>query len=162
MAKTFWSDTLVSQDIAVSSQQHLSLIDQFSKDQLRMGQVTLLRTIIGIDCAAVVHDSGEGSSTLSIGIGVASQEAFLAGTLPDPNAATDFPTKGWIFRARGRVFGFPTGAPQVQSWRIDRDIRARRILDNGEPYIILTNDVNEGSTVVLRVTGLIRCLWLVR
>jgi len=162
MAKTFWSDTLISSDIAVSSQQHLGLIDQFTKDQLRMGQVTLLRTIIGIDCAAVIHESGAGSSTLSMGIGVASQEAFLAGTLPDPNTATDFPTKGWIFRARGRVFAFPVGAPQVYSWRIDRDIRARRILDNGEPYMIFTNDTNEGSTTALRVTGLVRCLWLVR
>jgi len=162
MAKTFWSDTMVSKDIAVSSQQHFGLIEQFTKDQLRMGQVTLLRTIIGMDCAAVIHDSGEGSSTLSIGIGVASQEAFLAGTLPDPNTANDFPPKGWIFRARGRVFAFPAGAPQVYSWRIDRDIRARRVLDNGEPYMILTNDVNESSSVVLRVTGLVRCLWLVR
>jgi len=162
MAKTFWSDTLVSSDVMVSSQQHLGLIDQFTKDQLRMGQVTLLRTIIGIDCAALVHDSNEGSSTLSMGIGVASQEAFLAGTLPDPNTASDFPTKGWIFRARGRVFGFAADAPAVYSWRIDRDIRARRILDNGEPYIIFTNDLNEGGTVALRITGLVRCLWLVR
>ena len=91
-------------------------------------------TLIGMDVAYAVHDSGEGSQHLDIGIGVASQDALAAGagSLPDPNAADDHPIRGWVFRARGRVFGFAADQPMVYSWRIDRDIRSRRKLDNGD------------------------------
>ena len=162
MAKTFWSDTLLVDDIGVTSFHTESLLQQTTRPEQRIGRWTLLRTIIGLDIGATVHDSGEGSSTIDIGIGIASQEAFLAGVFPDPNNATDFPTRGWIFRARGRIFGFDVDQPTVYSWRVDRDIRSRRVLDNGEPYVIFTNGINDGGTVVARVTGLIRCLWLVR
>ncbi len=162
MAKTFWSDTLLKDDVAITNFATRSLLSDMDKSEQRVSRITLLRTIVGFDVAASVHDSGEGSSTMDIGIGIASQEAFAAGNLPDPNTATDYPLRGWVFRARGRVFHFASTSPQVFTWRVDRDIRSRRVLDNGEPYIKFQHTLNEGAQGVLRITGLVRCLWLVR
>ena len=160
MARTLWSDTLVAHDVAIGGQTALSLVVDFSTEEMRLATLTLMRTIIGLDIGYTVHDSGEGSAMIDMGIGIASQEAFAGGTLPDPNAAGDFPVRGWVFRARGRVFGFIANDAAVYSWRLDRDIRARRKLDNGEAFVVWNNTTVEGAGGVVRVTGLIRTLWL--
>ena len=162
MPRTIWSDTLMSNDIASGGTLHLQLTAGFSADETRLASMTLMRTIIGMDVGHAVHDSGQGSQLIDVGIGVTSQEAFAAGvaSLPDPNTFDDFPTRGWVFRARGRVFGFAADQPAVYSWRIDRDVRSRRKLENGVAYIVFANSASEGSTGAVRVTGLIRQLYL--
>ena len=162
MARTVWADRLVTLDVSSGSQNNLSLMAEFTAVETRLAQMTLMRTIIGVHVAATVHDSAEGSQTVDIGLGIASQEAFAAGILADPNSSTDFPTRGWIFRARGRVWAFAPGGVAVDYWRIDRDVRSRRKLENGEPYVIVHNTANEGTAFTIRVSGLIRQLWLVR
>ena len=67
---------------------------------------------------------------------------------------------GWVFRARGRVFGFAADQPAVYSWRIDRDIRAKRVLKNGEGYLVINNSPVEGATGTVGVIGLIRQYYL--
>ena len=161
MARTFWSDTLMNLAVGSGSQNSVSLVTDFSNEEMRLAQLTLLRTIIGIDVGHSVHDSGEGSQIIDLGIGVTSQEAFAAGSLPDPKVGSDHPTRGWIFRARGRVFGFIANDPAVFTWRLDRDIRSRRKLENGECYIVVDNTLSEGSSGAVAVVGLIRQLWMV-
>ena len=118
--------------------------------------MTLLRTIIGVDIAHLVHDSGEGSQQVSVGVGVVSQESFAAGSLPDPEVVADFPIRGWIFRARYRIFGFAADQPQFMTRRIDMDIRAKRKLDNGESYWRSVNTNEEGVIGVILVSGMVR------
>ena len=159
---TLWIDTVFSAfDVVTSGVNTTSLMGGFTSDeQTRANQMTLLRTIIRLDVAPTVHDSGESSRTISMGIGLASQEAFAALTLPDANVATDFPRLGWIWRTRGRVFGFAADQPAAEVWRIDLDLRAQRKLENGVAYFIAHNDANEGATVTVRIDGIIRQLWL--
>ena len=95
-----------------------------------------------------------------MGIGVASQESFAAGSLPDPEIVGDFPTRGWVYRARYRIFGFAADQPQYMTRRIDLDIRAKRVLDNGESYLRGVNTNEEGTTGNVTVSGMIRQLWL--
>ena len=161
MARTLWIDTLFSDDIASGGALLHTLMTGFTSVETRLAQMTLMRTIIGLDIGHAVHDSGEGSQAIDLGIGVAEQDAFAAAAVPDPQTEGDFPTRGWIFRARGRVFGFAADDPTVFTWRIDRDIRSRRKLENGEAYLHVSNQASEGSTGTVRVTGLIRQLWLV-
>ncbi len=161
MAKTSWEDTLINADTASGAQSLQTLVSSFSNEEMRLAGMTLMRTIIGLDVAYTVHDAGEGSQLVDLGIGVTSQEAFAAASVPDPNVATDHPTRGWVFRARGRVFGFAADQAAVYDWRLDRDIRSRRKLENGECYLVTNNTAVEGAASTIRVIGLIRLLWLI-
>ena len=156
-----WIDTDLSRNIASGGSDALSLMTGVSSAQTRFDQMTLLRTIIGIDIAYTVHDSGEGSQRVSCGIGIASQEAFAGGTLSDPDVDTDFPTRGWVWRARYRIFGFAADQPTIFTRRVDLDLRSQRKLENGEAFMNFTNTALEGATGAVRVTGLIRQLWSV-
>jgi len=156
---TRWLDTLHEDDVASAGAHTKSLMAGISPEVT--SHWTLLRTILCHDYAYVVHDSGEGSQTLDIGIGITSQEAFAAVTLPDPSVEGDRPTRGWIYRCRHRVFGFAADQPAVNVVRIYRDIRAKRKLENGECYLILNNTANEGTTGAVNITGVTRQLWLI-
>jgi len=156
-----WVDTFITAAIANNSTFAVSLMTNISPGESRLQQMTLLRTVIGIDIAATVHDSGEGSQLVSPGIAIASQESFVAGTTPDPEAAGDFPTRGWVWRAQYRVYGFAADQPAVFNRRVDLDIRAMRKLENGESYITIRNQANEGVSFAVSVFGLVRQLWLV-
>ena len=156
-----WIDTSAALLMAAAGIDFKSLMTGVSLTQTRFDQMTLLRTVIGIDIGRLVHDSGEGSELISIGIGVASQESFAAVVLPDPDVDTDFPTRGWIWCARYRTYGFAADQPAVYNTRVDLDLRSQRKLENGEAYIIGTNELVNGVTSAVQVTGLIRQLWQV-
>ncbi len=122
--------------------------------------MTLLRTIIGLDLAYAVHDAGEGSQRMSLGIGMAERIAFDANTLPNPGNAGNFPPRGWVWRAQWRVFGFAADQPAVSVRRVSLDLGSRRKLDNGVSYFIQENIAIEGVAASVRITGMIRQLWL--
>ena len=159
---TLWVDTRVSDNVAISGQFITSLMTGVSATETRFTGMTLLRTIIGMSVGAFTHDSGEGSAGVDIGIGVTSQEAFAANQLPDPETETDFPTRGWIWRSAYRTFAFAADQPAVYEHRIDLDLRSRRKLENGECYLIASNLTIEGVGHVVRLTGYIRQLWLMK
>ncbi len=156
-----WIDTNLNNDVAVAATGFLSLMTDVSAPETRLTQMTLLRTIIGLDLARTTHDSGEGSERLAIGVGIASQEAFAAGSLSDPEDSSDFPTRGWVWRASYRIFGFAADQPAIFTRRIDLDLRSQRKLENGESFCTFQNTALEGTSGVVRVLGLIRQLWLV-
>ncbi len=156
-----WLDTVLNQDVANAGALVQSLMVNFTARETRISQMTLLRTIIGLDLAYTVHDAGEGSQIVSLGIGVASQEAFAAGIVADPNDGDDFPTRGWIWRASYRVFGFAADQPAVFTRRIDLDMRSMRKLENGECYMNVMNTAAEGVSSTVKVSGLIRQLYMV-
>ena len=138
-----------------------SLMTGLTATQTRFDQMTLLRTIIGINVGLTIHDSGEGSQLVLIGIGIASQEAFAAGVLSDPHLDAEFPTRGWVWRARYRVFGFAADQPTVFTQRVDLDLRSQRKLENGESFMNVVNEDVEGISSPITIHGLIRQLWLV-
>ena len=123
-------------------------------------QATLLRTIIGINIGNVVHDSGEGSQLISIGIGIIPATATTA-SFPRPEFDTEFPPRGWVWRARYRTFGFAADQPAIFTQRVDLDIRSMRKLENGESFLIAANEDIEGVASTVNLHGLIRQLWLV-
>ena len=159
---TIWIDTRMNDNVAAGGGTlKKSLMSGVSSTQTRFDRMTLMRTIIGIDVGHFIHDSGEGSSVLAMGIGATSQEAFAAGILADPETETDFPARGWVWRAEYRLYSFAADDPTVDNRRIDLDLRSRRKLENGEMYFHAVNNGIEGVNVVLRVNGYIRQLWLV-
>ena len=158
-----WVDTLVDNDLASTGSHVQDLTSTLTLSDLRISQVTIMRTIVRLDIAYTVHDSGEGSQLIDIGIGVAGRDAFDAGvaSLPNPDVETDFPTKGWLWRSRYRVFGFAADQPAVSVRAVDMDLRSRRKMDNGRAFVIIKNSPMEGVATTVTVVGLIRQLYLV-
>ena len=161
-SRTLWIDSMFNlQAASGGSQVKGSLMGPMTEEQTRLQPMTLTRTIIRCDLAYITHDAGEGSQRVSIGIGVTSQESFAANIIPDPEVATDFPVRGWVYRAQYRVYGFAADQPAIDVIRIDRDIRAQRKLDNGEAYVVMTNADLEGVAASVSLVGVIRTLWLI-
>ena len=154
---TRWIDTLFSLDTTSGSQNVAELMTGISPGD--QNQWVLLRTIICMTVAYTIHDSGEGSQHVDIGIGITSQEAFAANAVPDPNVAGDAPTRGWIYRCRYRIWGFAADQAAVDYVRIEKDIRSKRRLDNGEAYLVVNNTAVEGATGSIRLSGIVRMLW---
>jgi len=156
-----WIDTNFDDNITTSVAVLKSLMTGVSAAQTRFDQMTLLRTIIGFNVGRLTHDSGEGSEIVSVGIGLASQEAFAAGSVSDPETPTDFPIRGWVWRGRYRIFGFAADDPTIFTQRIDLDLRAKRRLENGETFLNATLANIEGTNSTARLDGIVRQLWLV-
>jgi len=158
-----WIDTGATLAVANASTDAFSLMTGLTTTESRLAQMTLLRTIIGINLGYSVHDSGEGSQLVSVGIGITSNEAFAtAGALPDPEVDLDFPARGWVWRGRYRVFGFAADQPAIFTQRVDLDMRSQRKLESGLAYLIVRNEAVEGVATTIQMTGLIRQLWLVK
>ena len=164
VARRVWTDTHV--DLTVGSGSTPGIVDltsTFLENEMRLAQMTLVRTIIGIDISYSVHDAGEGSQQGSCGILVASREAVQAGalSLADPQVALDKPQAPWVWRYRARIYGFAADQPTIFTRRVDLDIRSQRKLQNGELMFIGSNAAEEGVASTILFSGLVRCLFLV-
>jgi len=159
--KTFWADHLPNMTIATGTLVRTNVLDDMSTQPDRFNRMTLTRTVIGIDVARLTHDSGEGSDQVFLGLGVIGLDAFnISGAaIPDPFIMSDYPIRGWIWRAAYRVYGFAADQPAVFNRRIDLDIRAQRKLENGVMFLAVKNTAFEGTSSVITVSGIIRTLW---
>ncbi len=157
----FWIDFDLNTQVATAGQSNLDLLTNAEASQNRRGW-TLVRTIMSFDIARAVHDSGEGSDQVNIGIGVVSEPALAVGStaLPDPGVGTEFPTRGWVFRGSYRVWGFAADQPAIYTYRVEKDLRAKRKLDNGAMVMSITNVALEGTSSTIQLTGWIRQYWL--
>ena len=161
--RSLWVDTVFQISVSTNSEQVQDLMGSLIETETRLSQLTLVRTIIGIDIAYSVHDAGEGSQHGAVGIFVAGREAILAGvaSLPHPDVQGDYPATPWVWRARYRIFGFAADQPAVFVRRVDLDIRAQRKMANGELVLVMANNAAEGQTSTLLFSGLVRCLFLI-
>ena len=155
----FWVDTNHALQVASGGKSETSLMTGISSTESRMG-MTLIRLLLCWDLSHLLHDSGEGTQRPAIGIGIASQEAFAAGTLPEPEDDTEFPMGGWLFKCSFRTYGFAADAPAAYSRVIERDLRAKRKLNNGELFLTLTNVPDGGTAGTVTLIGITRALWL--
>jgi len=159
MARMFWIDSLINSDVTDGGQVVLSLAGLTSESVIRQDALTLTRTIIGLTCAYTVHDAGEGSQGIFLGTGICSQQAFAGGATSHASVMVEFPTRGWVWRAGYRVFGFAADQPAVFAQRIDVDLRGQRKLENGVSFLHMDNIAIEGVGASVRVLGLVRQLW---
>ena len=99
---------------------------------------------------------------VDMGIGVASQEAFTAGIVPDPNVQADYPTQGWLWIDSPTIV-FVNGSGTTESWlypMIQFDIGAQRKVDKGVIYFVANNTLIVSAGISVRVVGRIRALVL--
>ena len=161
--RSLWVDTLVGFTVSSNSEASSDLMGSLLENETRLSQLTLVRTIVGVDIAYSVHDAGEGSQQAAIGIALVGREAAAAGvaSLPQPDIEADFPATPWVWRARYRIYGFAADQPAVFNRRIDLDLRSQRKMANGELALIMANNPQEGVATTLFFSGMIRCLFLV-
>ncbi len=162
MVQTVWIDTLLSDDIASGGRDVVFLgASGLSVVQRRIERFTLLRTIIRVDLASTVRDSGEGDQLVDLAIAIVDGEQTVVADMPDPSAEGDFPAKPWVWRARYRVYASSVNDQNVDVIRIDKDLRGRRKLENGRLVYLGTNQANQGTSTAVTSVGIIRQLYQV-
>ena len=155
----FWLDTLLNNNISSGGNVSFSLMQDIDSTESRIG-MTLMRIILCMQVAHAIHDSGEGTQMTTAGIGIVASQAFTAGEIPQPNVMTEFPLRGWIWRCRYLTQGFAADQAAVDVRDVNLDLRAKRKLDNGTIFMTAFNEPQAGVAGTVRITGLIRCLWM--
>ncbi len=151
---TDWVDTLISFSVANAGQTNTSLITGLSPADMR--GATLIRTLVKFGFASQTVAGAWGVQEINLAIGVASQEAFAAGVLPDPNVPTDKPPRGWVYRSAQMVSQNGVGTQIDRS--MQADIRGARKIENGELFLIATSTAISGTTFTTDIIGLVRTL----
>ncbi len=161
--RMLWTDTIIDLTLASGTAPvSVDLTSTFLTNETRLSQLTLIRTIVGIDAAYSVHDAGEGSQNMTCGIAVVARPSLApVGAIPAPNQVSEYPIRPWVWRYRSRIFGFAADQPAVFVRRVDLDLRSQRKVENGEVLFIANNDPEEGVASTVLVSGLIRCLYKV-
>ena len=155
--RTIWVDKLLNvTNISGGGGENedlLSNIPQADRDGM-----TLLRTIVRLQFTPAVVSAVSGLQTCDYGIGLAREEAFSAGALPDIETQEDHPTRGWLVRSRTLVQDETTIS--VRDFGENKhDIRAMRKIEADTTLFLQFNNNNvEGTAFTTRMTGLIRLL----
>ena len=157
MARTpYWQDTLLATVVTTASNVIKDFTPEFDKVATR--GLTVVRTIIDISMAPAPPGAVTGTQQVSIGIGVASQEAFAGGVVPDPNVGSERPPRGWIFRTKCMVVDMPEGIPTIV--KCVGDFRGKRKVDDGQLFIKIDNDGFQATAFDINVIGIVRTLLL--
>ena len=119
---------------------------------------TLIRTIIGMSFLPNVPGAISSRINVTFAIALASDDAFAAGSLPDPEVDDDFPVGGWLYRTRFPVSD-GVGEPVPMPFRIEADLRMARKLDRSTIYMSMHSSVDQGAGFVTAVNGMVRCLY---
>jgi len=152
---TDWIDTTPSFITPTGGQSFQSLM--IGVAPVNMRGMTLIRTILSMTFSSTTVAGAWGRQSVHLAIGVASQEAFAAGALPDPAVPTDKPPRGWVYKTHVGVG--QNGAGAAINVDIHADIRGARKIENGELYIIVDNIFIVGTTFSVQMTGLVRTLY---
>ena len=155
--RTMWIDMLSDFSIASGGQ---NVEDLDPDNQLSSRGMTLIRTILCHDYSYTVHDAGEGSQIIDIGIGITAEEAFTADVVADPSTRLDFPPMGWVYRCRHKLHGFAADQPAFDVRSVYRDLKSQRKMDRQHPYLVVDNTPDSGTASAVHMVGITRMLYL--
>ncbi len=155
--RTTWVTTNLAGNTVPSGGQFLiSLATNRSVTDSR--SVTIVRTLVHLQFASLTGAGAYAIQSVHWGIGIASQEAFAAGVVPDPNTPGDQPTRGWL--ARGAILTAQNGVGGQVVYGDQVDIRSARKLDEGEPYLVINSNAETATTYLTLIGGHVRQLWM--
>ena len=158
---SFWVDTLHDIQLADGAGSITTLLGGVSIAESRAG-MTVIRLILCWQIQALVQDQGEGQQNFDVGIGITGTQAFTTGAaaVASPSAETQHPPRGWLFRCRGTVYGFATDSNQPFTRILERDLRAKRKLDNGDLFLRFESIAEQGAGQAMSLIGITRALIL--
>ena len=155
--RTLWQDEFIDLQVANNGQEAASLVSVTTAVE-RAGW-TLIRMILCVDFGILIPNVNDSVTKVSVGIGIESQEAFAAGTHPDPKTTGDYPVGGWLWHCQYRVADATIA--HMPPIHVDKDLRAARMLKNGELFIVVDNVLDIGASQSIVLSGLVRCLFKV-
>jgi len=160
---TLWVDTLLSEDVGAGGSRDAVFlgVTGLTSVERRLARRTLIRTIIRVDLAAAVRDSGEGDQIVDVGICMVAAAQSVVADIADPAIETDYPALPWIYRARFRVYAVAVDDQNVHSIAIDKDLRSQRKVENGKLVWVTTNTDNLGVATAVTLKGIVRQLFLI-
>ena len=154
-----WIDTVMN-TVLVTAPTDLTVVLTTGLPDNELKGTTLVRLLIQLQLflSDVLDDTGV--QLMSMGIGLAGQEAIQAsGTgIANPGTEDEFPSSGWLWRVRHAVIADAT--PGFPTPNIDKDIRAQRKLMYGAPFIRFNNANSQGTPFSVQIVGVIRALYL--
>ena len=155
-----WGDTLFTgTQVTVAAQiSPVNLLTQLTPSD----RITVMRLVINLQLIpSNTAANGVGVQAVDLAIGVAAEEAFTAGAIPDPNNSGDVPARGWLWRDR-RGVAFQNSSGVVEDWfypTINVDIRTMRKVDRGILYLTAFNSSVQGATPYdVDIIGIVRAL----
>ena len=151
---TDWIDSDISAGVASGAQLLTTLLPGLAPEDFR--GATVIRTIIALSFHSVTVAGAWGVQKVDLAIGIAAQEAFAAGVVPDPGVGTEKPSRGWLWRTSRSVGQNGVGTPVVD--HLFADIRGSRKIENGEVYFVVDNLALVGTAFSVGVRGIIRLL----
>ena len=153
-----WIDTVMEHTIAPVTELTVVLTTGIPDNELK--GMTLVRILLQLTALPANIGDDDGVMRLSMGIGIAGQEAIQTSgqAIASPQTEDEFPSSGWLYRNSVVVIGDPTPGFPVPI--IDKDIRAQRKLLYGAPYIRFHNSTLQITAFSTEVVGVIRCLYL--
>ena len=155
--RTHWIDTFQSAVVPDNTEAISELVgNNLAIDTMGF---TLTRTIVRLDICQATVSIGAGMQEFSIGIGVASREAYGVGAtaLPDVHVDAEEPVAGWVFRWSG-IIHLNNNDPKTVA--LDLDMRSQRKIDTGKAFLKMYSVTKDGTAGSVRITGLVRCLYL--
>ena len=118
--------------------------------------LTIIRTLVDLSIHPVVPVSVFGGQRVLLGAGIVTADAFLANALPDLNAPSDEPIRGWMFKNARHSF---QSENSFQFATMHADIHSQRKLDlDTEVFFTIFNQAVTGTSFTVEVNGLIRLL----
>jgi len=148
----------VNQDLANNARLDQDLLVNVSDADKR--GLTVVRSLVHLYFSVVAGEAVNGSQRVIMGMQLASEDAFAAAAVPDPNNATEYPIGGWMFRDMVVVTNSAAGGfTSVQAVEFKLDLRAQRKLDRSEMMYSVENNAGSGATFGVSVQGIIRVLY---
>ena len=154
---TAWDDAEVSETLTSGATGTHELMQNVSDPEKR--GCTLVRCIINLWLVPNVPGQVEGLQQLWIGISLVSDDAFVAGALPDVDDVADYPMGGWLLRRTVVTQDMVANASNRVVTAVDLDLRAQRKMDRSTMVMSFLNQNRGGTPFTVRLVGLVRCLY---
>jgi len=154
---TAWEDTFVNQTLVNNARLDQDLLVNVSDADKR--GMTVIRTLIHLYFPETAATEVSGVQKLLMGIQLASEDAFAAMAVPDPNNSTEFPIGGWMYRDIVVVSQSSARLHQNPVTEVRLDLRSQRKLDRSEMIFSIENNASGGTAFGVDVVGLIRVLY---
>ncbi len=155
-----WSDVRIAQSTAAGgSNSTVDLGIQVNDRDVRTAVRIILDLCIFPDDRNAAVD---GVAQIEVGIGVASEEAFVANVVPDPRSQAEYPALGWLYMT-SKCLIFNNSSGTIEEWVFPEwhaDIRANRKVDKGRLYLTWDNTTVDGAGFTVTMVGRARTLFL--
>ena len=154
--RTSWEDNLVNISVASGSRTNPDLMVNLSEDETR--GTTITRVILDLWLFSTTVAGAWGIQKFDLGMQIVSVDALNAAAVPDPDAASEQPVRGWLYRNRCAVMQNGAGAPVFT--RCVADLHMQRRVDNGKFILSMVNTAQRGTSFTVEVLGITRTLLL--